>query len=229
MIPWIEFSTLRYGVNSVLRNVVALFFVAILPLHAVAEQTGKTIIAFGDSLTQGFGLPTADGFVPQLEAWLDQNGFDAKVINAGVSGDTTQGGASRIAWTLAEPADLIIVALGGNDALRGIAPSVVRANLEAILQTTQSYKVPVLLVGMSAPLNYGAAYKAEFDAIFPDLASDFDVPLYPVFFQALIGEGAILPDLQTYFQADAIHPNAAGVREIVLDIGPVIAKALGDD
>ena len=152
----------RYGVVAMMRNVLALAF--LVWGSALAAGT-VTIAALGDSLTQGFGLPESQGFVPQMQSWLRAEGADVVLINAGVSGDTTQGGLSRVGWTLTPEVDAIIVALGGNDLLRGLDPAVSRANLDGILREAQAAGVEIMLVGMEAPGNYGPDYKAAFDAI----------------------------------------------------------------
>ena len=181
-----------------------------------------TLAALGDSLTQGFGLPADQGFVPQLEAWLRANGAEVTVINAGVSGDTTAGGLSRVAWTLTPEVDAMIVALGGNDFLRGVAPEVSRANLDGILSEAQSAGVGVLLVGMEATNNYGPEYKRDFDGMYPDLAAIYGVPLFPTFFDGLRVAGDTAGAVAEYMQADGIHPNADGVALIVEAMGPVV-------
>jgi acyl-CoA thioesterase-1 len=135
-----------------LRNLLV-GIVLTLSAPAMAEQV--TVAALGDSLTQGFGLPPEEGFVPQLEGWLRGEGADVSVVNAGVSGDTTAGGLSRIAWTLTDDVNALIVTLGGNDLLRAIPPEASRANLDAILETALARGVSVLLVGMEAPGNFG--------------------------------------------------------------------------
>lgn len=192
-----------------------------LPVGAARAET-VTVAALGDSLTQGYGLPQGEGLVPQLQAWLDAAGADATVLNAGVSGDTTAGGLSRVDWTLTPEVDAMIVALGGNDLLRGIDPGVARRNLRGILQAAATAEVPVLLVGIAASGNYGPEYKAEFDAIFPDLAAEFDVPLYPSIFAGLL-EGNDMDRARAQFmQEDGIHPNAAGVARIVEAMGPAV-------
>lgn len=187
-------------------------------MAAAAEPV--TIAALGDSLTQGYGLPPEDGFVPQLQRWLDASDTEVVLINAGVSGDTTAGGLSRIAWTLTPEVDALIVALGGNDLLRGIEPAIARANLDGILAEATSRGLPVLLVGMDAPSNYGADYEAAFEAMYPDLAAKHDALHHENFLGAL----AALEDRETaverYMQPDRIHPNAAGVALIVEDLGP---------
>lgn len=190
---------------------------------ALAEE--RTLLALGDSLTQGFGLPEAEGFVPTLSRWLEGQGMAVRVINAGVSGDTTAGGAARIDWALSEDVDAVIVALGGNDVLRGIEPAVSRANLQRILESTAAQAVPVLLAGLPAPGNYGPDYKAEFDAIYPELAEAYGALLYPNFLAALSG-AEDLAAAQRFMQADGIHPNADGVARIVDDIGPAVLALL---
>ena len=188
--------------------------------EAFAETV--TIAALGDSLTEGYGLPAADGLVPQLQNWLQLQGADVTLINAGVSGDTTAGGLSRVAWTLTPDVDAMIVALGGNDFLRGIDPAASRANLRGILEAAQAQDVPVLLVGLQATSNYGADFKTAFDSMYPDLATEFGTILFPSFFQGIMDAGG---DVQVlYFQADGIHPNAEGVKLEVAAIGPVVLQ-----
>lgn len=179
-----------------------------------------TVLALGDSLTQGYGLPEAEGFVPQLEAWLQDRGIDARVINGGVSGDTSAGGAARVAWSLTEDVDAMIVALGGNDMLRGTDPAVTRENIASILREAAARQVEVLLVGMRAPGNYGPGYKQAFDALYPDLAATHGVLYHDNFFAGL-GEGD--PDsLRRFMQADGLHPDAGGVARIVDALGPAV-------
>ena len=183
------------------------------------------ILVLGDSLTAGYGLPQEDGFVPQLAAWLAANGGSAQIINAGVSGDTTAGGAARLDWALASGAEALIVNLGGNDMLRGLDPSVARSNLTKIMDAAAAKDLPVLLVGMIAPGNYGPEYKAQFEAIFPDLAAQYDALLLPVYFAPIATEqGGIDP---AFMQADGIHPNAEGVARIVAAMGPKVLELLG--
>ena len=184
------------------------------------------LLAFGDSLTQGYGLEQSAGFVPVLEAWLRAAGEDVRVINGGVSGDTTAGGAARIAWNLTPDIDAVIVALGGNDLLRGLPPEAARENLSRILTEIRARGLPVLLVGLPAPLNYGADYKAAFDAIYRDLAREFSIPLYPDFMAPLSAMDDRQKVLSAFMQADATHPNAAGVRLIVEAMGPEVLKLL---
>ncbi|WPZ29098.1 arylesterase [Sulfitobacter sp. OXR-159] len=198
-------------------------------LGSAAQAEEVVIAALGDSLTQGYGLPAEEGFVPQLQAWLDAEGVEAKIVNAGVSGDTTAGGRARVDWTLTPEVDAMIVTLGGNDMLRGLDPAQARGNIDDILAAAKRAEVEVLLVGMSAPGNYGAGYKAEFEALYPDLAEAHGTQFYPDFFTGLLAEekgaaSARSETIQRYFQGDGIHPNAEGVALIVEDIGPAVAK-----
>lgn len=191
---------------------------------SVAQAEEVVIAALGDSLTQGYGLPQADGFVPQLQGWLDDHGADVRLINAGVSGDTTAGGLARVGWTLEPEVDAMIVALGGNDLLRGLAPAQARSNIDGILQAAETAQVEVLLIGMQAPGNFGPDYKAEFDAIYPELAAAYGTGYLDSFFAGLMTEGnqADPVALREWFQADGIHPNAKGVARIVEAIGPQV-------
>jgi acyl-CoA thioesterase-1 len=190
-----------------------------------------TIVALGDSLTAGYGLADqGDGLVPQLEGWLKAKGADVVVQNAGVSGDTTAGGLSRLAWALGPEADALIVTLGGNDLLRGLDPAGSRANLEAILTEAGARGLPVLLVAMAAPGNYGPEFKAAFDAMYPELAAQYGAVLAEDFFAGLRAVGADPADpasLAAYMQADGIHPNPEGVRLIVEGLGPKVLELLG--
>lgn len=188
----------------------------------VARAEPVTIAALGDSLTQGYGLPQEAGFVPRLQDWLRAEGSEVVLINAGVSGDTTAGGAARVNWTLTPEVDAMIVALGGNDLLRGIDPAVSRANLETILQAAQAAEVPVLLIGMQAPGNYGPEYKRDFEANYTELAEQYGTLLVPDFLGGLAGEGADPAALGRFLQSDGIHPNAEGVARIVAAIGPAV-------
>ena len=196
-----------------------------LGLPAFGEEP-VTILALGDSLTQGYGLAQADGFVPQLQDWLQENDVAVEVINAGVSGGTTAGGASRVEWSLTPEVDAMIVSLGGNDMLRGLDPGETRANLRTILEVAQGRDLPVLLVGMQAPTNFGPDYKAAFDAMYPELSQEFGALYFESFFKGL-GEGDP-SELQGYFQSDGIHPNAEGVRRIVETLGPRVEDLIDE-
>jgi acyl-CoA thioesterase-1 len=183
-------------------------------------------VAFGDSLTQGYGLPADAGFVPQLGAWLAAQGASVRVVNAGVSGDTTAGGLARLDWTLAEPAELVIVNLGSNDMLRGLDPNLVYTNLKQIMDKLETKNMATLLIGHLGPLNYGEGYKSDYDGAFEKLAASYDTVFYPFFFKTLMAADGVTPNLQLYFQADGMHPNAAGVQAVVADMGPYVLRAL---
>ncbi|ETX15201.1 GDSL family lipase [Roseivivax halodurans JCM 10272] len=211
-----------YGVAGRLSK--AVLVLAVLAGTARAEPL--ELVALGDSLTQGYGLMEEDGFVPQLEAWLTERGHDVDVINAGVSGDTTAGGLSRAEWSLNDETDAMIVALGGNDLLRGIDPAVSKENLSGILDVAAAEGLPVLLAGLPAPGNFGAEFKREFDAMYPDLAEAYGVSLYPNFLAGLADGGDTPARMTRFMQSDGIHPNAEGVARIVADIGPMVEELL---
>jgi acyl-CoA thioesterase-1 len=177
------------------------------------------VLDFGDSLTAGYGLPTRETFPAQLEAWLHGKGITARVINAGVSGDTTADGLARLDWALAEKPDLVILALGANDALRGIDPKAVRDNLDKMVRKVEASGAKLLLLGMLAPPNWGEEYDRAFDDIFPELARRHDVPLYPFMLEGV----AMKPELN---QPDGLHPNARGVGVLVERIGPLVESLL---
>lgn len=195
----------------------ALQFTFVMPVAAKAERV--KILALGDSLTAGYGLGPGDGFVDILQAHLDENGFDVELINAGVSGDTTKGGLARLDWALFDQPQRAIVALGGNDMLRGLSPDQSYDNLQAILQKLEAENIPVLLAGMLAPANMGADYQAEFDSIYPKLADEFDVIFYPFFLDGV----ALEPTLN---QPDGLHPNKEGVKIMADKITPYIQALL---
>lgn len=211
-----------YGAIRPIRNLCAA--IAVMTVPAWAEPV--VVAALGDSLTQGFGLTPEDGFVPQLERWLVANGVEVSMLNAGVSGDTTAGGLSRVDWTLSDDVDAMIVALGGNDLLRGIDPAVSRANLDGILRAAQARDLPVLLVGLEAPGNYGPDYKSDFEAMFPELADQYGALLYPDFLAPLRAEEDQASALERLMQADGVHPNAEGVALMVEGIGPEVLKLI---
>lgn len=187
-------------------------------------------MALGDSLTAGYGLANQDdGLVPQLEGWLKAKGADVVVQNAGVSGDTTAGGLARIGWALGPEADALIVTLGGNDLLRGIDPASSKASLDGILKEAQARGLPVLLVAMKAPGNFGPGYKAAFDGMYADLATQYGALLADDFFAGLRAAGADPSDpasLAAFMQADGIHPNPEGVKLIVAGLGPRVEELL---
>lgn len=203
-----------------MRKVMVTIGVMFLLSAPVAADT-VTIAALGDSLTAGFGLPVDDGFAPQLETWLEARGHDVDVINAGVSGDTTAGGLARVAWTLTDDVDAVIVELGANDFLRGLPPEAARANLDGILAEVTGQGLPVLLAGIPAPPNFGADYKTAFDAIYPELGAKYGAIVYKNFLYG-IGSAGDLAKVASLMQADGLHPNRDGVARIVADIGPLV-------
>jgi acyl-CoA thioesterase-1 len=181
----------------------------------VTSATGAPvkILALGTSLTEGFGVPPGLDFTAVLEARLRADHLDVKLINAGVSGDTSAGGLSRVAWSLADHPDAAIVELGSNDALRGQSPDQTEKNIAAVLAKLKAAHLPVLLIGMKAPRNLGPEYAAQFDPIYPKLAKQYGALLYPFMLDGV----AMNPKLN---QADGIHPNPDGVKVIVGKVLP---------
>jgi acyl-CoA thioesterase-1 len=198
----------------------ALAVLAAWPGMAAAKEPIK-ILAFGDSLIHGYGLPAGETFPELLEAALRESGLDARVINGGNSGDTSAAGRARLDWALAADPDLVLLELGGNDGLRGIDPAATLENLDAILARLRAEGLPVLFAGMLAPRNLGADYAAEFDAVFPRLAAKHGVAFYPFFLDGV----AMQPGLN---QSDGIHPNGTGVRVIVQRILPRLLGVIED-
>jgi len=203
-----------------------MLLVLLLLASALPASAGpKVIAALGDSLTQGFGLQKTDGFVPRLQAWLQGQGADISVLNAGVSGDTTAGGLARLDWTLSPEVEALIVILGGNDFLRGVDPVSSRENLAGILKGANARGLPVLLVGLPAPRNFGPEYQASVEAMYPELAAQYGVLYVTNFFAPIMDTATGLPD-PAFMQADQIHPNSAGVLQIVEAMGPRVLEML---
>jgi len=182
-------------------------------------QTPIKVVALGDSLTVGYGLPDKDGFVPQLQAALTAKSVAAEVQNAGVSGDTASDGLARLDWSVPDGTDAVILELGANDMLRGINPDVTRKALDTILSRLTQRHIAVLLCGMRAAPNLGPDYVQEFEPIYPDLAAKYGVPLYPFFLDGVAAD----PKLT---QHDGLHPNAAGVGIIVGRILPKVQELI---
>ncbi len=191
------------------------------PGAVAAETKPLTILAFGDSLVAGYGLGNGDGFTVKLEAALKAKGIAARVVNAGLSGDTSAGGLERLDWALEPKPDFAIVELGANDGLRGLDPAQTRANLDAILTKLKAKGVPVLLAGMYAPPNMGADYVSAFNALYPELAKKHGVLLYPFFLDGVAADASLN-------QRDGIHPNAKGVDIIIERILPDVLKLIGN-
>jgi acyl-CoA thioesterase-1 len=192
---------------------------------AVASDDSVQVVAFGDSLAAGYGLGPGESFPEQLEVALKKRGHDVRVTNAGVSGDTASDGLARLEWSVPPDADVVIVELGSNDALRGTDPEVTRKALSGILAKLRQRGQSVLLAGALAPPNLGEEYAAAFNPIYPALAAEYDVPLYRFFLEGVAADPALN-------QADGMHPNAAGVARIVEAIAPeveaLVAKAAAE-
>ena len=198
----------------------ALLLVAALPLgsgNALADPV--RIVGLGDSLMAGYGLDTGQSFPEKLQKALVTNGHDVVIENAGVSGDTSSGGLSRLDWSVPDGTDLVILELGANDMLRGIAPDLTRKNLDAMLARLKERGISVMLAGMRAAPNLGADYQSAFDAIYPELAKKYDVVLYPFFLDGVAGERSLLLD-------DGMHPNPAGVDVMVKRFVPIFEPML---
>ncbi len=208
------------------------FLAATLALGAFALGAGPAqaetvrLLAVGDSLTQGYGLPPEDGLVAQLNRWLAARGTEVEVINAGVSGDTTTGGRARLAWSLTPEVDAVMIALGGNDMLRGQPPAQARENLAAMLSEVRARGLPAALVGLRAPGNYGAAYQAEFDAIWPELGAQFGAVVLPDLLAPIAAKTPEARAAEGLMQADGIHPSAAGVALVIEALGPKLEEVL---
>ncbi|MDE2474642.1 MAG: arylesterase [Alphaproteobacteria bacterium] len=208
-----------------MRIVFKTIVVALLVASPVAAQAAGRpirILAFGDSLTQGYGVPPGDDFPDVLEHALKAKGLNVSVINAGVSGDTSAGGLARLDWSLEDannPPDAAILELGANDGLRGLPVDDMAKNLDTILARFKARGIPVLLAGMKAPRNYGDSYAKQFDAVYPQLARKYGVLLYPFFLDGV----ALNTNL---IQADGLHPNPAGVEVIVRNMTPMVVRLI---
>jgi acyl-CoA thioesterase I len=215
---------LAYGAWGAL--VKALFVVtlgtSVAPAQAQGQPQEVHVLAFGDSLTAGYGLPPGQGFAPQLEDALRRNGVPARVTDAGVSGNTAAQGRARLKWTLdglRRKPDLAIVALGGNDMLRGLSPEQTRADMDAILAEFRRREIPVIVAGMLAAPNLGPRYGAAFNSIFPDMARKYEAGLYPFFLNGVAG-------IRSLNLPDGVHPNFQGIKRMVSGILPTVMQAL---
>ena len=193
------------------------------PTCAYSDQK---VFILGDSLTHGFGLPVEEGLVNQLTNWFSDAGLDVTFINGGVSGDTTAGGLERLSWSLTDDVSALVVALGSNDVLRGFPPEMTKENLSAIIEISESNKIPVLLIGTYAPGNYGEQYKLDFDAIFTDLVEEKNVAYIDSYLKPMLDDVKNGKDVSYLLQADGLHPNPAGVKVIVEYISPQIIRFL---
>ena len=199
--------------------VAALALLLVTPGGSRAERPLK-LLALGDSLTAGYGLPSQESFTSRLQAALKAEGLNVTVINGGVSGDTSAGGLARLDWLLADKPDFAVVELGGNDGLRGLEPQVTYDNLDAVLARLNQRGVPALLAGMYAPPNLGREYGEQFNNVFPRLAEKHGVLFYPFFLDGVAAE-------TTLTQPDGVHPNAKGVGVVVERIMPYVKKLIG--
>lgn len=195
----------------------ALLVMAAAPVVSAAAGQPVRILMLGDSLTSGHGLIKGESLPDKLQEALQKDAPGVQILNAGVSGDTTAGGRSRLAWSLSAQPDALIVALGANDGLRGLAPEQTYANLNAILNAAKKAGLPVLLAGMRAPPNLGPEYGDAFNAVFPRLATEHGVPLFPFLLEGVVAKPALNQD-------DGIHPNPKGVAVIVRNILPLVLK-----
>ena len=202
-----------------------LLLFAVLPPFVWAQETRQpTIIMLGDSLTQGYGLMPANNFVSKLAERVIRDKYPVKLLNLGVSGDTTAGGLERFDWSITQEVVGVVIILGGNDLLRGISPHHSYSNLRNMILSAKTKKIPVLLVGMTASNNFGLSYKKEFDDIFKKLNNEFDIFYYANFFSALDPTNVI--KFLSFMQSDGIHPNEEGVKQIVDDFYPTFVNFL---
>ena len=189
---------------------------------AAAQDAAKPVklVVLGDSLSAGYGLPAPAAFPVRLQAALKDKGIAVEMVNAGVSGDTTSGGLGRLDWSVPDGTQGVILELGANDALRGIDPKIPREALSEIIKRLQARNIAVLLAGMVAPPNYGADYAQKFNSIYPDLAKQFGVPLYPFFLEGVAGTARLN-------QGDGMHPTAEGIDIVVKNILPSVEAFIG--
>ena len=208
---------------NMIRRSIATALLSITLVGASPPPERPLVLAFGDSLTAGNGLDQGLGFAPQLQSVLRRHGIAAKVVDGGVSGDTTEAGKARLGWTLdglERKPELVVLELGANDMLRGLDPGLTEANLDTMLTELKRREIPVLLAGMRAAPNLDPAYIARFEAIYASLARKHDAALYPFFMEGVAGQ-------QGMVQADGLHPTFEGVKRIVSGITPEVKQALG--
>jgi len=214
----IGYGRFAAAVNSLLT----VLFLVLLPVFQAHTQSATVKIAvLGDSLAAGFGVRPAESFPARLEAALKAQGRNVTVLNHGVSGDTTAGGLDRIDWMLADKPDIVLVELGGNDALRGTDPKVTEKNLTAIVEKLKAAGVTVWLAGMLAPRNLGSDYVTAFDGLYKRIAEKYQVPLYPFILDGVAQDPA-------FIQADGIHPNPKGAQVVADKLLPFVTKTLDD-
>ncbi|VIO65401.1 Acyl-CoA thioesterase 1 [Bradyrhizobium ivorense] len=220
-----SYGTSAVAVEGRLRIFVHILVLLMGLMTAANAQTADPakpikMVVLGDSLSAGFGLPAGAAFPVRLQKALEAKGIKVDMINAGVSGDTSSGGRERLDWSVPDGTSVVILELGANDALRGTDPAVTRAALSDIITKLKARNIAVLLCGMLAPPNYGTEYAAKFNAIYPDLAKAFGVPLYPFFLDGVAADAKLN-------QADGMHPTAEGVDIVVKNILPTVEALLG--
>jgi acyl-CoA thioesterase I len=213
---WFAKGAARLRLMTMLLALFACLLAAVSPAADAADRPLR-IIAFGDSLTAGYGLPASASFPAQLQKALETTGRKIVIENAGVSGDTTQAGLDRLDWSIGDGIDGVIVELGANDALRGLDPAQTRSALDQIIVRLKARKIPLMLAGMRAPPNMGADFQQRFDSIFPDLAREHGLILYPFFLDGVAGRRELN-------QNDGIHPTADGIKLIVERILPSVER-----
>ncbi|MGE3275799.1 MAG: arylesterase [Vicinamibacterales bacterium] len=187
--------------------------------RAETPSTRPRIVFLGDSLTAGLGLPVSESYPSLIQGRLDAAGYEYEVVNAGVSGDTSAGGLRRLDWVLEGPVEVLVVALGGNDGLRGLSPDDLRANLTTIIERARARDIRVVLAGMEAPPNFGADYTARFREVYRDLAREYDLIFVPFLLQGVAGDAALN-------QGDGIHPNTRGAEVVADTIWQALEPAL---
>lgn len=204
-------------ISGLYAAIIVAFLVAIISGPANAQPV--RIVAFGDSLLAGFGLRANEAFPAQLENTLKKRGHDVEIANAGVSGDTTTGGLSRLDWSIQDGTEAVILVLGANDMLRGMDPEIARKNLDEMIKRLKARKIEVLIGGMRAAPNLGPDYAAKFDSIYPELAKEHDVLIYPFFLDGVAGQRELN-------LGDGIHPTPKGVSLIVERILPAVESLI---
>ena len=221
---FMEYKVLRVFCSRVsdLAKMLLILMVAILGTRNLAVAGSFQIVGFGDSLMAGYQLNTGEGFPEQLESALKERGYDISVTNAGVSGDTTSGGLSRLDWSVPEGTDLVVLELGANDMLRGLMPEMTEQNLEKMIVRLKERGISILLIGMYAAPNLGSDYIRRFDAIYPRLAEKHGLPLVPFFLDGVITDANLL-------LSDGMHPNAKGVDRMVQTVLPVLEPLLAQE
>jgi acyl-CoA thioesterase-1 len=209
--------------RSIATALLSMILVGAGPPSSASTGRQPLVLAFGDSLTVGYGLEQGLGFAPQLQATLRRHGIRAEVVDGGVSGDTSEAGKARLGWTLdgmKRQPDLVILELGANDMLRGLDPKLTEANLDAMLAELERRRIPVLLAGMRAAPNLDPAYIEQFEALYPRLAAKHGAPIYPFFLEGVAAQ-------QGMVQQDGMHPTFDGVKRIVTGIAPAVKRELG--